>query len=179
MRVAKKLRKENLAEYILYMFQIEDLIRAFRFDENLIRNQLVVKYQAGTDESMEITSWYINLAAIMEKEGIKTSGHMQFLLNLINDLSEFHHTLLRTGAAEDYISVYQGVAGLITELRTKNKTQDNDITIGMDTIYGYLLLKLQKKEISANTTEAVSRLGNWLGILSRHYRDFETGDLEI
>jgi hypothetical protein len=176
---AKKLRNENLAEYILYMFQVEDLIRAFRFDENLIRNHLVTKYHSASESSEEIARWYMNLALMMQKEGLKTSGHLQFIINLINDFNGFHQTLLQTGAAENYLHLFQEVAGLITEIRAKNANAENDIALALDTIYGFLLLKLQKKEISANTLDAVKRLSRWMGILSAHYRDFEAGDLEI
>ena len=37
MIVARQKRKENIAEYLLYMWQVEDLIRANRFDMDAIR----------------------------------------------------------------------------------------------------------------------------------------------
>ena len=32
MIIAKQKRRENIAEYVLYMWQLEDLIRAYNFD---------------------------------------------------------------------------------------------------------------------------------------------------
>jgi hypothetical protein len=41
MIVANQKRKENIAEYLLYMWQVEDLIRANHFDLEAIRKQVV------------------------------------------------------------------------------------------------------------------------------------------
>ena len=49
MLVAKQKRKENIAEYILYLYQVEDLIRAFQLDMDIIENQLVSRYDAGEE----------------------------------------------------------------------------------------------------------------------------------
>ena len=40
MIIASKKRKENIAEYILYMWQIEDMIRANDFDISKIRRNI-------------------------------------------------------------------------------------------------------------------------------------------
>ena len=179
MLIAKQKRKENIAEYILYLYQVEDLIRAFQFDMNLIQEKLVANYQADEKTSDEIAEWYNNLVAMMEKEGIREKGHFQFLTNLINDINEFHIKLMETGSEKVYVQNFKSVAGLIAELKHKNKIAKNDIQLGLDTVYGFLLLKMKKAKISAETENAVKQLSKWLGILSKHYKDFETGDLEF
>ena len=40
MIIARRKRKENIAEYLLYMWQVEDLIRANNFDMDSIRARL-------------------------------------------------------------------------------------------------------------------------------------------
>jgi hypothetical protein len=179
MHIAKQKRKENIVEYILYLFQIEDLIRAFQLDMNLIESQLIAKYQVDDSLRTEIISWYQNLVLMMEKEGIQQKGHFQFLQNLIQDLNEFHLRLLDTETDENYITKFQSVAGLATELKTKNTTATNDIQRSLDAIYGFLLLKMQKREITNETTEAVKRLSIWLNLLSKLYKDFEENKLDL
>ena len=58
MLVAQQKLKENVAEYILYMYQIEDIVRAYNFDieeilEHYVRPQL-------PDESFlsQYRQWY-------------------------------------------------------------------------------------------------------------------------
>jgi len=179
MLVAKQKRKENIAEYILYLYQIEDLIRAFKLDMNLIQETLVVNYKVDESTKNEITDWYSNLVIMMDKEGKREKGHLQFIENLINDLNDFHRKLLATEKDEKYVQVFKAIAGLLNELKQKNKTVNNDIQLTLDTVYGYLLLKMKKSEVSEATSEAVIRLSQWLGSLSKLYKDFEKGDFEF
>jgi hypothetical protein len=179
MLVAQQKRKENLAEYILYLYQVENLIRAFHLDLDLINEKLVARYQVEQKTKQEISDWYKNLVKMMEKEGKQKVGHLQFLTNLVNDLYEFHLRLMNTEADTGYVSVFKAVAGLVNELKQKNPAAENDIQIAIDGVYGYLLLKIQKKETTAETKEAVKRLSQWLALLSKLFKDFESGDLEI
>lgn len=179
MITAQQKRRENIAEYILYLFQVEDLIRAFQFDVKRIENQLVSQYQVDENKRAEILDWYKNLCAMMQKEGIQEKGHLQFLSNQINDLNELHLKLMETRINNEYAVVFQSVSGLITELNMKGNSVKNDLQISFDAIYGFLLLKIQHKNVTAQTTDAIKRLSSWLGLLSKLYKDFEAGDLEF
>jgi hypothetical protein len=179
MLVAQKKRKENLAEYILYLYQVENLIRAFHLDMDMINENLVSSYQTEKETKQEISAWYKNLVKMMEKEGKQKKGHLQFLTNLVNDLHEFHLRLINTEADPMYVSVYKAVAGLINELKQKNPAAENDVQVAIDGVYGYLLLKIQRKEITPETKDAVKRLSQWLAHLSKLFKDFESGDLDL
>ncbi len=179
MLVAQQKRKENIAEYILYLYQVEDLIRAFQFNIDLIEEKLVSNYKTDEETTKEIKNWYNNLVVMMGKEGIKEKGHLQFLTNLIGDINEFHIQLMNAGTETNYIQTFKTTAGLLNELKQKNKTAQNDIQLGLDTIYGFLLLKMKKATISPETENAVKQLSTWLGSLSELYKKFEAGDLEL
>jgi hypothetical protein len=179
MLTAQQKRKENIAEYILYLYQIEDLIRAFQFDPVKIETQLVSQYQVDEKTKIEISAWYKNLGVMMEKERVQEKGHLQFITNLINDVNELHLKLMETGIDKTYVSEFQSISGLITELNIKGNAVKNDVQTGLDAIYGFLLLKMQKREVTKETTEAIKRLSVWLASLSKLFKDFESGDLEF
>lgn len=179
MLIAQQKRKENIVEYILYLYQIEDLIRAFQFDMSRIEANLVSQYQGDEKTKREISEWYKNLVAMMQKEGVQTKGHLQFLINLINELNELHLKLMESGIDKAYVSEFQSISGLITELNMKGNTVINDVQTCLDAVYGFLLLRIQKKEITAETTEAIKRINNWLGHLSKLFKDFELGELHF
>ncbi len=179
MLVAKKKRKENIAEYILYMFQVEDLIRAFGFDREKIEHFVAVQYTSSGDEQKEIIEWYNNLALMMEKEGVKEKGHVQFLLNLINDLDGLHIKLIQSGGHPGYVNSFKTVSGLIQEFNKKAEVKTGDIATCINALYMYLMLKLQKKDISAETTDAMKQFGKLLSDVSVFYKDFEKGNLEL
>lgn len=179
MLVAKKKRKENIVEYILYLYQVEDLIRVYKFDIDQIEKNLVAAYNIDDKTKKVITDWYANLLIMMQKEQLKEKGHLQFLVNLVNDVDDFHLKLLETKKDANYIQSYKAVEGLITELKTKNPTANNDIDLGLAAVYGYFLLKAKKQQISIDTSEAIKRIGKWLADLSKLYRDFENEDFEF
>lgn len=179
MLIAKKKRRENIAEYILYLYQIEDMIRALKFDFNLIEQNLVSAYKADEKTSKEISDWYSNLVIMMDKEGIRRQGHLQFLTNLIGDVNDFHLKLMETREDPQYVQTFQMIAGLLGELRPKNPSAGNDVQLALDTIYGFLLLKIKNTAVTDETAEAVQRLSLWLGSLSKLYRDFETGEFSF
>src|SRR5690606_25920534 len=120
-----------------------------------------------------------NLIIMMKKEGHQEKGHLQFLHNLVTDLYDFHLRLLADHVDPSYIAAHQSVKGLLLELRQKNVNAENEVQTALDGIYGYLLLKIQQKEVSQETVQAMKQLSSWLSLLSKHYRDFESGDLQL
>ena len=65
MIIARRKRKENIAEYLLYMWQVEDLIRANNFDMDSIRRTVVDRYDQPDDIKEEIAKWYEELIEMM------------------------------------------------------------------------------------------------------------------
>ena len=45
MIIAQKKKKENIAEYILYMWQVEDLIRAYKFSIDEIEQNVISRFE--------------------------------------------------------------------------------------------------------------------------------------
>ena len=91
MLIARQKKKENIAEYLLYMWQVEDIIRACGGDMNLIRQRIIDGYQGLTDETrQEMTDWYENLCEMMRIEGVMEKGHLQINKNVIIELTDLH-----------------------------------------------------------------------------------------
>ena len=91
MFIAKKLRQENVCEYLLYMWQIEDLIRALGLDMDRINDQIIKTYPVSEAEKKELYGWYESLADMMRMENVQEKGHLQLNKNLIIQLNDFHH----------------------------------------------------------------------------------------
>ncbi|MBR3702934.1 MAG: DUF4924 family protein, partial [Alistipes sp.] len=58
MDIAQSKRKENIAEYILYLWQIEDLLRALQFSPEAIYSQLVAPRQVDEEQKHLFLLWY-------------------------------------------------------------------------------------------------------------------------
>jgi hypothetical protein len=179
MITAQKKRKENMAEYLLYMFQIEDIIRAFNLNLQKIENQVIKPLNLPESSQIEMVDWYSNLILMMEKEKNQTTGHFRFINNLISDLHDFHLRLLEYEADEDYTRTYKSTAGLINEFRRKTVGELNDIEICLNALYGYFILKISNKSISEETQLAINSFSIWLNKLSTLFLRFESGNFEL
>ena len=44
MLIAREKKKSNIAEYILYMWQVEDMLRGLGLDINRVKNELIARF---------------------------------------------------------------------------------------------------------------------------------------
>ncbi len=180
MLIARELRKTNIAEYILYMWQVEDLLRACSFDPEKIEQQLVKRYNTDEFVSKEIAEWYTNLAVMMAKEHVQEKGHLQVIINLINDLNEFHHKMLEVQTDQEYVRLHRKNQEAINEVMQKTATgTDNEVEACLNGLYGFMMLKLKSSEISPQTHQTVENLAHQIGHLSARYIQFENDDFEF
>ena len=107
MFISQQLRKENIAEYVLYMWQVEDIIRAYGCNLSLLRKEYISRFDYTEEQREEMT------------------GEIETCLNAL---------------------------------------------------YGTMLLRLQHKDITPNTANAVKEITTFLGMLSDYYKkDKEEG----
>jgi len=180
MIVAKQKRKENIVEYLLYMWQVEDLIRANKFDPEIIRQNIISKY--GQEESVkkEILTWYEELIEMMIRENVKEKGHIQLNKNIIITLTDLHLRLLKSSSEMIYAATYYKTLPHIIELRGKAGSEEiPEIETCFTAVYGYLLLRMQGKEISPETMEAIKLISSFLSILADKYRQEMNGELKL
>lgn len=96
MFVSKQLKEKNIAEYLIYMWQIEDLIRANGCDIEKIKSTIIAPYPLTEEQKAELTQWYMDLIEMMRHEGIMEKGHLQINKNIITWLTDLHLQLLRS-----------------------------------------------------------------------------------
>lgn len=179
MLIAQKKRKENISEYLLYMWQVEDLIRANHFDSDEIRRNLVDRYDQPADVKDEIARWYEELADMMRQEGVMKQGHIQLNKNVIIALTDLHLRLLKSPKEMIYGSMYYKTLPYIVQLRAKSGGEDiPEIETCFTAVYGYLVLRMQGKEVSAETLEAIKQISAFLALLAEKYKDDMEGKLD-
>jgi hypothetical protein len=180
MLIAREKRTTNIAEYILYMWQVEDLLRACQFNHELIEVHLVNRFEADESIRMEISGWYNSLARAMEMEQITETGHLQSVKNAVRDLNEFHLKMLERQVDADYLQLYRMNSGAISEFMQKTgKVVENEVEACLNALFGVLLLKLQNKEITPETKIIIDGFGRLMGHLSARYIQFENDEFEF
>lgn len=181
MIIAQQKRKENIAEYLLYMWQVEDLIRANHFDIDLIEKNIVEGFDQPESVRREMKEWYEHLIAMMLDEGVKEKGHIQINKNVLIDLNDLHNRLLRMPKEAVYGSKFYQTLPFIIELRGKSGLQEeqNDIELCFNVLYGYMLLRLQRKEVSQETIAAMKQISTFLALLAQKYKQVQTNELSL
>ena len=57
--------------------------------------------------------------------------------------------------------------------------EKGEIENGFEALYGVMMLRLQKKEISAETSAAVGSIARWIGMLSEYEKQEKKGEVEF
>lgn len=180
MIIARQKRKENICEYLLYMWQVEDLIRANRFDMEEIRRNVLSRYQQPEETMREIEQWYEELIEMMRSEGVKESGHIQLNKNVVITLTDLHLRLLKSPREMVYGAAYYKTLPYIVQLRAKSGGADvAELETCFTAVYGYLVLRMKGQEVSPETLEGIKQISSFLALLAAKYRDDMEGKLEL
>jgi len=180
MLIAQEKKKTNIAEYILYMWQIEDIIRSHHFDLTQITETVISKFNAPKEVQYDMKLWYQNLIEQMMKEGISDKGHLSFTMKHLEELNNLHNSLLTTIQDKKYQEAYLGAKDNINNFIIKSGGESqNEIHACLVGLYGFLLLKLKRTEISNATKEAINSFSKLLSILVDNYNKLQKGELEF
>lgn len=169
MYISQELRKTNIAEYVLYMWQIEDIIRAFQCDLSAIRRDYISRFELDDEQRDEMVDWYGNLVRMIREEGVAQGGHIQINKLVVQQMTELHAQLLQSPKFPFYSAEYYKVLPFIVELRSKGSKELGEIETCLNALYGVMMLRLQKKEVSASTENAVKEITTFLGMLSDYF----------
>ena len=162
------------------MWQVEDLLRANELSLDKVKTNIVEPYALPDEESGELLQWYADLIDMMHTEGVKEKGHLQINKNIITLLTDLHLQLLKSTKFPFYSAVYYKALPFIVELRTQGDNRNHsELENCFEALYGLLLLKLQKRDISEGTLQASKAISQLLGLLSDYYKKDRAGELEL
>lgn len=173
MYIASQKRKENIAEYLLYMWQIEDLIRANGLDLDKIKANVIDKYPGLSEQQIkELSEWYESLIDMMRREEVSSKGHLQMNRNIIGDLARLNNEILADPDPrfDDYRKAFYATLPFIVELRARaGEEKYGEIETCFNALYGVLMLRLQGKEISKETLDAVTQISRFIAMLAGYW----------
>ncbi len=149
-----KSKKDNIAEYILYLWQMEDYLRAF-------------------PQNADATPELHELNEMMHREGIVEGGHLALANNALGELEDLHSQILNEDAMYRAAIIRLQPSLNLLKAKTDRPTM-SDIEACLVLLYQIMLLKLQKKEITPETTAVQQQATQVLTFLSRTYHDDQT-----
>lgn len=146
-----KSKKDNIAEYILYLWQMEDYLRAF-------------------PQNAEATPELHDLNEMMHREGIVEGGHLALANNALSEVEELHAQLLDEDALYRAAMIRLRPALNLLKAKTDRPTM-SDIEACFVLLYQIMMLRLQKKEITPETADVQQRATQVLQFLSKTYKE--------
>ena len=172
MIIAQQKKRENIAEYILYMYQVEDMIRANKLDLDSIEQTLISKFEVAYQVKREMREWYKTLITMMQDEQKEVSGHLSILENSVEQLHELHCQILDQAVDTSYKEVNERATIHLEALRMRSgQGKGNDIQVALNGLYGLLLLKLKKTPITEETMKAFDSIKELVAELSSRYME--------
>lgn len=178
MFIAKSIREKNVVEYLLYMWQMEDLIRAYGCSLTRIRREYIDRFDYTDQQKDEEEDWFGDLIRMMNQEGKREKGHLAINEVLLQDLGDLHVRLLQSTRFPYYSAEYYRVLPFIVELRQKGDKEIGEVETCLNALYGVMLLRMRQKPISPETAHAIKAITTFLGMLSDYYIKDRTEGLE-
>lgn len=179
MFISQKLRKESIAEYLLYMWQVEDIIRAYDCYLPALRRNYISRFELSDEDRDELTDWYANLLRMMNEEGCREEGHLQINKLIIQQLEELHSQLINSPKFPFYSAEYYKVLPFIVELRNRGDKDISELETCFNALYGVMMLRLQKKTITPETETAIKEITTFIGMLSDYYKEDKEKGIEF
>lgn len=173
MYIASAKRKENIAEYLLYMWQVEDIIRAYGLDIDRLSAEYIGNIPGLTDEQRaELRGWYESLIDMMRREDVANKGHLQINRNVLNNLADLHHRILNDPDPkfDGYKAEFHRVLPIIVDLRSRSgEEKPGEIEACFNVLYGLLLLRMSGKDVTQQTQEAAAQVAKFMALLAKDF----------
>jgi len=171
MLISRAKKKTNIVEYLIYMYQIEDIIRSFNFRIELIEESVIEQYDQPDSVKAAMKQWYQNLISEMRAEGIEQKGHLQRLEKEIEVIYKLHQKLLTTVQDNSYLRSYELAKPPLEELALKSGGEkfQNEIELALHGLYGLLLLRLKGEKIAVETETGLKKVSDMMAKLAHFY----------
>lgn len=177
MQLAEQKKKSNIIEYLLLMYQMEDLVRSCNLNLDKLVNEFIQPHISDPLLLEEYKSWYAQIIRDLQSFKREKQGHISDVYEIQMELFYLHNSLLTVTPNENYIQIYAEVQPLINEFRDKTPLQLNDVDMCIYALYMKLQLKLQGKEISSETENAFDGMRKLLTSLAKAFHKMKSGDV--
>lgn len=170
--VAENKKIKNIGEYIIYMYQMEDLLRAYSFEMVDIERYVIAHYPISEGQKKETFDWFEKLSDSIKAEGKMEEGHLDGTQESVEMLAKIHWALLKSD--KTYFDIYSKAKPHVIQLilEAGDKSPGNEIQVCINGIYGLLLARLRSREVPKEMLDATDAFGDVLSYLNYSY--FET-----
>ena len=179
MYIAQAKRRENIAEYILYLWQIEDLLRAVQFSPEAVYTQLIAPRNIPEEQRHIFLLWYMDIANLLRQEGKEEKGHLDHTLHLINDMNDLHLQLMKLPVGERYRQTFAKLEPELPRLRSVLGRNTNDIELCCRALYAAMLYRLKGEGNKSAVSDTLEYISPVIAQLADMYGKVERGEIDL
>ena len=178
--ISEQKKKENIAEYVLYMWQMEDLLRGSELNLEKVMRKIFPDANSDDDMAQKYQDWFSSLIDEMNEKGIQKEGHLSTVKHYMKSMEDLHRSLLTTFQDDEYKAIYRETLEHINVLKGKSASdQIGDVEICLTGLYGLMLLKIKQAKISDETLEAIGKISKMVAYLSASFNKLKIGELKL
>lgn len=176
MTIAERKYAENIAEYVIYMWQMQDLLRAVNMDVESL-DEFLRSFLPTEEKIQEEKIWFQGLAKSMKRSGAEERGNVEELQEVISELNLLHTTLNTLLRDEEYIAANERAKENLDAYRERtNGKALSDVEAYLTALYGLMILRLRKQEISEETKDAMKTFSDVMVQLALQYNKMKKGE---
>lgn len=183
MDIAKAKRRENIAEYILYLWQLEDLLRALQFSPEAVFSQLIEPRKDITEQQKPVfLMWYMDIANLLHQEGKDEKGHLEHTLHLVGDMHNLHLQLLKLPVGAHYRTTFARLEPELPRLREilgASNVGMSDTELAFRALYAAMLYRIKGQGDTPAVTDTLEYVSPVIAELADMYRKVETGEVDL
>lgn len=181
MDIALTKRKENIAEYILYLWQLEDLLRALQFSPEAVYSTLIAsRKELDEQQKSAFLIWYMDIANLLRQEGKEEKGHLEHTLHLIRDLHDLHLQLLKLPLGEHYRTVFARLEPELPSLRMRlGNPGMNDTELCFRALYAAMLYRIKGEGARSAVTDTIEYVSPVIAELAAMHGRVERGEVDL
>ena len=181
MDIAQAKRRENIAEYILYLWQLEDLLRALQFSPEAIFSTLIAPRKDIAEEQKHVyLLWYMDIANLLHQEGKDEKGHLEHTLHLIGDLHDLHLQLMKLPVGAHYRQTYAKLEPELPRLRAVvGNPGMNDTELCFRALYAAMLYRIKGEGDKQAVTDTLEYISPVIAELADMYGKVERGEIDL
>jgi chromosome segregation ATPase len=176
MTIAERKYAENIAEYVIYMWQMQDLLRAVNMDVESL-DGFLRSFLPTEEKIQEEKEWFEGLAKSMKRSGAEEKGNVEEVQEVISELNLLHTTLNTLLRDEEYIAANERAKENLDAYRERtNGKALSEVEAYLTALYGLMILRLRKQEISEETKDAMKTFSDVMVLLALQYNKMKKGE---
>ena len=93
------------------------------------------------------------------------------------DVNSLHLELLQEPKEIQYNALFFKTLPYLVDFRKKSGAgaEVDDVELSLNALYGILMLRLQKKEVTQDTQDAIKQISQFMAVLAAKYKEAENG----